>query len=241
MLRDIRKKMVILRNRSPFPQKVKDDLNNLEYQEWVYMNLHLSGSTLSREEMDTILRGGFIMQASVEDYLLIERLGQLRSFIYRLTDLGASLSIQIMKDMYAIIAGGSREDFRKGGVMMEKYGIYSPMIGTDIPEAMDGVVCFAGQSLQGENPFLKAAVLHNRIVEIYPFPYGNEMLARAVMYYVLAEAGYPMAALDLTEEEYIQMFQVYRREKDSRILAQVLEKAVWNRLDLMMQLTGYEN
>ena len=51
MLREIRKKMVILRNRSPFRQDVKDHLEALEHREWIHMFLRLSGSRLTEEEI----------------------------------------------------------------------------------------------------------------------------------------------------------------------------------------------
>ena len=95
MMREIRKKMVILRNRSPFPQEVKAYLNDLEYREWISMNMRLSGSSLSMEQIDTILRGGCIMEATVSDHLMLDRLEELRQFIYRLTDLGAPLVRQL--------------------------------------------------------------------------------------------------------------------------------------------------
>ena len=240
MLREIRKKMVILHNRSPFRQEVKDRLAQLECREWVHMYLRLSGSSLTGEEIDTILQGGFVLHAAVEDCLLIDRVQQLREYIYRLTDMGASLSGQILKDMHAILSGGSREDFRRGGIMMERYGIYSQLIGTDIPEAVSQVVSFAGRRTEGENPLEKAAAIHNRILEIYPFLDRNEMLAVAAMYYVTAQAGYPLAAVELTGEEYTQQFLHYIKTGECRLLAEAVGTAVLKRMDFMMQLTGHE-
>ena len=250
MLREIRRKLVILHNRSPFRQEVKDYLNDLEYREWISMNMELSGSGLTREQIDTILRGGYIMNASVSDHLVLDRMGQLREYIYRLTDMGASLSLQILQDMHAIIQGnGSRSELRKGNPVLQEYG-YNPMMPSDIPQAMKEAVYYAsartgnsGASARdrGSNPLETAALLHNRILEIYPFKEGNEILARAVMYYILADAGYPLAALELTEQEYNLMFIQYLKQRSSQPLADLLEDAVLKRLDLMLQLTRYDN
>lgn len=232
--------MVILHNRSPFRQEVKDRLELLERREWILMYLRLSGSRLTEVEIDTMLQGGFVLHAAVEDCLLLERVQQLRDYIYRLTDMGASLSSQILRDMHAVLSGGSREDFRRGGIMMEKYGEYSQMIGTDIPEAVNAVVCFAGKRSEGENPLEKAALIHNRLLEIYPFTEHNEMVALAAMYYVLAQAGYPLAALEVSEDDYVKQFLHYRKNRDSRMLAEALGRTVLDRMDFMMQLTGHE-
>ncbi len=246
MLREIRKKMVILRNRSPFRQEVKDYLNDLEYREWIHMNMRLSGSGLTPAQIDEIMRGGCVMEATVSDHLMLDRLEELRQFIYRLTDMGARLSQQIIQDMHAIISGQNRrEDYRKSSPVLQEYGCMA-MMASDIPEAMAQLVYFAGQHGTGmessvcENPMEKAALLHNRLLEIYPFHEGNEMTARAVMYYILAEAGLPLAALQLGRQEYQILFSHYLKYRDSRGLGQLLGQAVMERLDLMMQLTRYE-
>lgn len=215
MLREIRKKLIILGNRSPFPQEVKDYLNDLEYREWIYMNMRLAGSVLTVGDIDAILRGECIMEATVEDHLMLDRLTELRNYIYRLTDLRADLSPQILRDMQAITAG--KRDNGKG-------------------EAIRQIMYFAGelQTENGVNPLERAAGLHNLIRKLEPFEENCDMLARAVMYYVVAQAGYPLTALKLTVEEY-------RQAGDSRQLAQLLGQAVSERLDLMMQLTCYEN
>ena len=60
------------------------------------------------------------------------------------------------------------------------------------------------------------------------------------MYYMVAEAGLPMAAVKLDAEEYRQAFLHYRSRTSDLCLAKHLGQAVVDRLDLMMQLTGYE-
>ena len=239
MLREIRKKMVILRNRIPFPQQVKDHLNEVEYREWIHGNLRLSGTSLTEEQIDAILNEEVILQAAVEDYLRIERLGELRSYIYRLTDMGAVLSTQIIRDMHAILTGRKQEEFRRGGIMMESYGRYNPLIGTDIPEAMTDVVRYAVRKEDGENPFEKAAKVHHRMIEIYPFQDENETLALAVLYYILAEAGFPMAMISLTAEEYRHMVKSCLDGGSSAPLARLLESAVLHRFEVMMELTAH--
>ena len=123
--------------------------------------------------------------------------------------------------------------------MMEYYGRYNPLIGTDIPEAMADAVRYAARKEDGENPFEKAAKVHHRLIEIYPFQDENEPLALAVMYYILAEAGFPMAMISLTAEEHQQMVKSYLDGGSSAPLARELETAVLHRLEMMMELTAH--
>ena len=221
MLREIRKKMVILRNRSPFPQEVKDHLNDLEYRQWLYMNMELSGSSLPAEKIDTILQGGCIMEATISDYLMLERLGELRRYIYRLTDVGADLSLQILRDMEAILSG-QRQD--------------------GDGESLNRILYFAGQLDEAgkAGSLEKAALLHNLVLNLQPFGEDSGMLARAVMYYVVAQSGYPLAALEQSRDEYLRMYESFLQSGDSSTLTEALGGAVSGRLDLMMQLTRHE-
>ena len=243
MLREIRKKMVILRNRSPFPKEVREYLQNLEYREWIHMNMHLCGSALSPEQIDIVLQGGCLMEAAVSDYLMIDRLEELRQFIYRLTDLGAPLSENIIRDMQAILTGkNQRPEYRKSTPVLQQYGRMA-MLADQVPDAMAQLVRFAGPGARAAsiyNPLELAAVIHDRLLEIYPFLEGNETLALAVLYYMVAEAGLPLAALKVDREVYDQLYRHYLSERNSRGLAKLLEQAVLERLELMTQLTGHD-
>jgi Fic family protein len=239
MIREIKKKMIILRNRAPFSPEIKSYLNQLEAREWVYMNLTLEGSGLVKENIDTVLDGGYILQASVEEHLLIERLGSLRGYLYRLTDMEAALSRNILSDIHGILTGNRGEAFRKTNPVLLEYG-YNPMLPAEIPAAVDQLLAYGRHNEQGENVFLKAARIHNRLVEIYPYKEGSPMLARAVMYYYLLEQGYPMAAIAMSEQEYNHALTRYLKDGDCKVLEQSLTEAVLGRLELMIQLTGQE-
>lgn len=238
MLREIRKKLVILQNRRPFAPEVRSYLNDLENREWLSMNFRMSGSVLTPADVDAILEGECILHATVADHMMMQRLAELRNYIYRMADMRSDLSLQMIRDMHGILTGDAGADFRKGNPVLLEYG-YNPMIPSDIPEAMKELADFAGKSETGENPFLKAARVHNRIIEIYPYTEESPALARAVMYYMIVRSGCPMAALDLSEQEYNAQIITYLSGGSSGKLAESLTGAVYSRLELMMQLTGY--
>ena len=168
---------------------------------------------------------------------MITRLEDLRQYIYRLSDMEADLSLQMIRDMHTILTGHKAKDFRKGNPVLLEYGA-SPLLPGEIPGEMAGLVDFARKREEGENPFQKAARLHNRCMEIYPYSEKTPELARAILYYTLVQNGLPMAALELSEEEYNQEIASYLAGGGSQALANHLMQAVRNRLELMIQLTG---
>lgn len=237
MIREIRKKLVVLSNRSPFPAAVKEYIDHLEKLDWIYMNLRLDGSPLSRGDVEKILGGEMVINGRIMDHVLVERLGELRRELYDLMQRGLDVSPELIR-IIAAKAGADSTEFRKTTPQLVEYG-YTPVLPAEIPGAMSGFMAFAVHRDEFENPFEKAADLHNRLLTIYPFKEGNQIVARALMEYYLLEKGFPMAYLDLSESEYNDAFCDYCRSGSSKPLADLLTKAVLDRLELMIQLTGY--
>ena len=237
MIREIRKKLVVLSNRSPFPAAVKEYIDHLEKLDWIYMNLRLDGSPLSREEVEKILGGEMVINGRIMDHVLVERLGELRRELYDLVQRGLDVSPELIR-IIAAKAGADSTEFRKTTPQLVEYD-YTPVLPAEIPGAMSDFLAFAGRRDEFENPFEKAASLHNRMLAIYPFKEGNQIAARALMEYYLLREGFPMAYLDMSESEYNGAFCDYCRSGSSKSLADLLTKAVLDRLELMIQLTGY--
>ena len=239
MIREIRKKMVLINNRRPFKKEVREYLRDLELTEWVFMNLHLSGSGLEKDHVQQILDGGWVLNASVEEHVMIDRLRELYRLIDRYLDMKTTLSLQVIDEMHRSLMGaGEAFQYRKNNPVLLEYG-YNPVIPTEIPAAMEELSRMIQKDEPVSTPFLQAAQIHNRFLAIYPYKEGNEYLARAAMYYFLAEKGYPMAAITMTEQEYNNSVIMYLKKGESGILCHALMQAVYRRLELMIQITGY--
>ena len=237
MIREIRKKLVVLSNRSPFPQAVQDYIDHMEKLDWVYMNLRLDGSSLSREEAEQVMGGEVVMNGRIMDHVLIERLDGIRSELYDLLRRRMDVNPQVVNFIVSG-AGADASEFRKTTPQLMEYG-YTPVLPSEVPAAMDSYFAFANHTAEFENPFEKAAELHNRYLAIYPYKEGNQVGARALMEYYLLRKGFPMAYVDVSESEYNGLFADFCKTKNSKPLADLLTKAVLDRLEMMIQLTGY--
>lgn len=238
--REIRKKMVILGNRSPFAQETKKYIDHLERVDWIYMNLNLDGSPLTRENVESILAGEMVLTGRIMDHVLIEKLDILRSEIYERESNRQSIAAGLAADFACILTGGhiSDEVFRKSTPTLQVYS-YTPPLSSDIIESLCEFLAEAVIEKDFDDYFLKAAHIHNGFLKIYPFRENNEIVARALMEYYLVKRGYPMVPLTMSETEYNSAFVEYLKTGDSSPLAQHLMKAVHDRLELMIQLTAY--
>lgn len=240
-MREIRKKLVILRNRAPFSQEVKVILEEKEYREWIYMNLGISGSSLKIEEIDALMQGEMAAQATIEDCLLIDRLKELRKFIYRLTDMKIELSEQIFRDMHAIVTGReTRAQYRRGNPFLDKYGCVARPADQIAGSMAELLKVTRVASLDG------AAMLGREILRVYPFNDGNELLAWAAMYYKVAEMGLPLAAIpaggfqqNTYSPEFMRQFNLLDKVSAAQI-SKLLRDGIYERLEEMCMLTSHE-
>ncbi len=240
MIRDIKKKLIILNNRGPLRPEVRSFLNDLELKEWIYMNLRLSGSNLTTDSIDTILGGGYVLDARLDEHLLIDRLRQLRQYLYRMSDMDGDISKVMLGDINRIINGeDGQKDFRRSNSLIMEYQ-YTPISPSEIIDAIEDFLSFAKDDDLYTDHIKKAVKLHMRIIEIFPYSEGNEYIARSLMYYWLLRKGYPIAALDMGEQAYNDSIIEYLKTGSGELLYSTLLKAIHAKLSLMMQLTGYE-
>ena len=138
MIRDIRKKMVILSGRMPFSPQVREFAAHIEKKDWIYRNLKLNGSALREEEVEDLINGSYVLGASVGEHLTAERLekalGKMRDSVSRGTD----MDLKLINTFHNIIAGtglDTGKGYRKRSLVITEYD-YTPAIPSDIPEEM---------------------------------------------------------------------------------------------------------
>jgi hypothetical protein len=240
MIREIRKKIIVLGNRLPFAQHTKDYIDHLERIDWIYMNLALDGSPLTRDNVEGILQGEMVLTGRIMDHVIIERLDALYGEMYDLASRDIPLSSRLASRFAEILADGDMDasEFRKSTPTLQQFS-YTPVLAGDIGPGLDQLMAMTEHKGEFDNPFAKAANLHNAFMAIWPFRENNEIIARALMEYYLIRQGFPVAALNVTESEYNSAFVQYTKDGSSVWLADHLMRAVRDRLELLIQLTAY--
>ena len=240
MIREIRKKIIVLGNRLPFAQHTKDYIDHMERMDWIYMNLALDGSPLTRDNVEGILQGEMVLTGRIMDHVLIERLDRLQAMIYAGAGADEAISNVLASRLAFEFCDGDIEaaQLRKSTPTLQQFS-YTPVLPVYILPQLTQLLADADWQGEFDNPFLKAARLHNGFMAIWPYKENNEVLARALMEYYLVKQGFPMVPLEMTETEYNSQFVSYIKTGDCTFLADSLARAVHDRLELMIQLTAY--
>ena len=245
MIRDIKKKMVILSRRMPFSNDVKAFMNHLEKKEWVYRNLKMEGSRLTPEQTENLLTGQYVLAASVWEHLMVQRLEKILASMYDFISCRVDIDLKLINTFHNLLSADNADlsdGYRKKSMVITEYD-YIPLIPAEIPSAMKKLQMIIDKKnkITGDSVecFDAAAEIHNEILRILPYGGDDKILARVLMTYFLMERGYPAVIFDMSEEEYNNAVFKGLRDADYSKIREAMLKAVLERTDLMMQLTDY--
>lgn len=243
MIREIRKKMLILSNRAPFDEDIRAYIRDIEKNEWLYNNMRLEGSALTKEQLAVISKGEFVLSVPVEEHLLADRLLKSLERLWNFVDMKRDLDLSILDEINAIICGRKEKmAYRKrNGVVPELD--YIPPIPAEIPGRMNNFGAMLAKASYADGGhdecFEYAARIHNEIIRIFPFGLKDKLTARAAAAFYLMTKGYPAISPSMREEEYNKMAAEYLQNGDCKPYARVLKEEVLRRMELMIRLTAY--
>lgn len=237
MFREIKKKKLILENRKPYTLEAAEYIEELNLVDWIYTAMRLDGSSIAKTNVQRILKGEFLINVSVKDHSLVGIYQNAIRFAYDMAELDIDLNEPYLFRFYQILAEPLKQEYRRTNPVLFMLE-YNPPHPSEIEEQMDILFQWLGEADFQSNPILRAAYLHNKLVEIYPFETHSEAVARMAMYYELIRNGYPPAMLSLSESEYYAAIKSYLKKEEIQPLYEPLERGIYNKLEIMMQLTA---
>jgi len=235
MFRELKQKLIILENRKPYSSQTGEYIRELNMLDWIHSSLRLDGSLLARPETEKILKGSFIENASLNDHILIERYGDLVKSAENKLAMSYNLNKDMISSFNKILTGGDSSYRRENPILVSLS--YNPPHPSEIEEQMDILMNWFYSSDMEMNPVRKAACLHLRIIEIYPFEEFSEATARAAMYYYLMENGFPPFEIRMKEQEYNMAVTEYLKRENAELFCLEAERSLLSKMEILIQLT----
>jgi len=237
MLRELKQKQIILENRKPYSTGVREYIRELSLLDWTYSSMRLDGGVLSRAETEKILKGGFIENVSISDHILIERYGDLFKAVNYMLEMSHNLNKEMILKFNQKLTGKSVNAYRRDNPVLVSLS-HNPPHFSEIDEQIDLLMNWFFSEDMESDPVKKAACLHMRLLEIYPFEEFTEATARAAMYYYLMENGLPVFEIVLREQEYNTVVMEYLKKENLRPFCMELEEGLFNKMEVLIQLTA---
>ena len=237
MFREIKKKQIILESRKPYSSQIRDYINELNMADWVYSSVKMDGGIMAKNQVEKILKGGFIQDASLNEHALIERYRLLVNTANDMLEMSYSLNKEMLFSFARKLTENESVSYRRENPVLVSLN-YNPPHPSEIQEQMELLMNWFYSDDMASNPVMKAACLHNRIIEIYPFDSYSGAVARAAMYYFLMEKGYHAFELGLSEREYNIAVMEYLKKENTEPFYRAIEYSLFNKMEVLMQLTA---
>ena len=185
--------------------------------EWVLMNMRLSGSSMNEETTSQIAGGQYVLNATLEEHLLVAGLTEILPLFEALLGMGEELCVDTLRKFYKVFSDGKPAVYRKTTPVLFHLS-YNPVLPQEIEEELSALFRRLYRHPVG-NALERAVFVHNELIRIYPFDDCNELVARAAMEYELLYQGKFMCPLTLTESEYNSALAEYMKKgKETAIL-----------------------
>ncbi|HPO05180.1 MAG TPA: Fic family protein [Bacillota bacterium] len=237
MYREIKKKKLILDNRKPFRKETARLIAEINRLDWIYSSMQLDGGNLKKEAVGRIINGDFLTDISINEHSIISNYKGVIDLAYDMAEMDYYLNEKYMFKLYKILTGETEAEYRKSNPVLRMIA-YNPPHFKEIEEQMELMFNWLHSNLYQTNPIEKAAYLHNKLIEIYPYQTSSEAMARIAAQYHLIRNGFPPIQWNISEQEYYDAIRIYLKNEDIQPIYDVLERGVFNKLEIMMQLTA---
>lgn len=195
--------------------------------QWVLMNMRLSGSLMKEETAVRIAGGEYVLDATLEEHLLVTRLIEIFPLMEALLDMREELCPETIRKFYRVFSGGGEASYRKSTPVLFHLS-YNPVLPSEIEEGMNRLFKRLHSHPVGD-PLKQAVFVHNELIRIYPFDEYSELAARAAMEYELLYCGKKMCPLTLSESAYNSALSRYLKKGEE---TEILENL---RVNLLME------
>ena len=170
---------------------------------WIASSMQLAGYSLTRKDVGKVISGEGTGGGTIEEYLLIQRYMELISKFRYMLEMSIEIDERYLNEIYMMLSSTTSTNFRKKHESLFGYAYYPPYI-VEIKGKMAELMRLLGDVSLNSEPVIKAVFLHNKIFEIQPFEDKNDAVAYAALCYELVRNGFPLLALDISREEYLE-------------------------------------
>lgn len=168
--------------------------------DWIAMNMRLAGSPMSEEQAVKIAGGEYVLDATLEEHLLVTNLTSVLPLMAALLDMREELSSATLGKFYRALSGGETPVYRRSTPILFHLS-YNPVLPSEIEEELRNLFIRLHRD-SSDDPVRRAVLVHNHLIRIYPYDQYSEFVARTAMEYELLYSGSGFCPLTLSEREY---------------------------------------
>lgn len=237
MIREIKKKKLLLENRKPYGLTTENYLREIWLSEWIYSSNKLSGSYLNLNETLTILKGDCLLERTIEDHVIVRSHEEAIGYIEEIIEKKSNLFLKEVSHLQSLLSMNHSADYRQNNPVLQDIH-YIPTHFKEIPLQMEELFKWYHSEAQEMNPIMRGLLLHNKLIGIYPYEDNNEKNARVLLNYELIKEGFPPIDFRMQSKTYFRLISGYFSKHETTEFYELLLNILFSRLELFLQLTS---
>ena len=236
MYKDIEEKLNVLNRKKPFRKEFSLWIDESSLWGWVFTCLQLRRTPIEKGEVVRILRGEIMEQIPLEIYHFVHRYNDVYKDIKSSLEMKNSLSIKLLNRYYCMLFERDHVTYRQNNPVVYEWK-YNPPHFHDIADQLDLFFKSFALDRKKQDSLTSAAVMHLRILEIYPYGEDSITMAGVALLYLLMEMQLPIPHLFVSEQEYDMQVGTYLKSGDISLFREMLGRSILNRLNVLLQVS----
>ncbi|MFV8369412.1 Fic family protein [Flavobacterium sp. LB2R40] len=179
--------------------------------EYTFESNRIEGNTMTLQETDLVINEGLTISGkSMREHLEVINHQEAIAYIKDLTQRNSFINEREILSIHNLIVRGIYPEdagrYRKVQVLIQGSSTIPPQPHL-VAKEMDAFFIWYESHKSSLHPIVLAAELHERLVRIHPFNYGNGRTLRLVMNLILLQHGYEIASIKGDYETGIQYYK----------------------------------
>ncbi len=181
-------------------------------------------------DLDLILDGQLQKDVPVKDYIFIQNFIDVIRVAENCLQMGNYIDKYLLLSAYKILSEDDNGYFRKTNPVVYAFN-HVPAYSLDIEDKLDDSLRRVYKKEAGNDVVLKAMYIHNKLIDIYPFPDYSAELAIFAMNYYLMENGLAPIDMAIRREEYFNLIGANLKGNRQEEFYRFLEKSIYDKME----------
>ena len=237
MYTEVKRKKLLLDNRKPYSREAHELIKEQGELDLVYGEILLEGLQISKTDVQSIIKGDYVVSCSISDHLVIRNYCDIINLFNEMISMGDELDEISLVRIYRIFTKNAEVAYRTNNPVVHSID-YIPPHFNDIENQMKLLFDFIKSIEKTENKVVRAAYIHNKLIEIFPFEDSNFEIARLGMAYELYKNDLPLFMFDIKEQNYYEMVRKYLKTEDIGPLSEILYDLILKKQEFLLSITN---
>ena len=180
-------------------------------------------------DIQSILDGELPKEVPVKDFVFIENFCNLIRIAMSSLEMGNVVDKYLLLSAYRTLSEDPEGYFRKNNPVIYSLN-HVPPHSFEIDEQLEDMFRRVYSKDSADNVTLKAMFIHNKVMDIFPFPAYNGEIALFAMNYYLMENGLVPISIDMDQYDWFELITDVLKGKRQEEMYNFLTKAVYEKM-----------